>query len=123
MKKTRMRGVLLSIDALFALTIMIILALSINAFSQHQETRLIQLHQMGRDYLVVNYKNHVPFLPDEFIQLTHYNATLNPNTILSSSITAYPELCNPSTGGVPKCLSGQDYVTGDEVDFNAMVSP
>lgn len=48
-----MKAFILTIDALFCLALMLIISTSVFVYSQHQtsDARLVQLNQLGRDYL------------------------------------------------------------------------
>ncbi|MFH1056870.1 MAG: hypothetical protein V1717_03695 [Candidatus Micrarchaeota archaeon] len=106
-----MRAFIFTLDAFFALSLAMLLAVSIAVFSQSHEDQLIQLHQLGRDYLVLTHKQGVSA---DFTPLTGFNSSGVLN--VSSSVIAYPEC------GTPDCLKQQDSV-GETLVFNATVSP
>ena len=122
LKKRGKKGIFLSIDALYALTLAILLGGAVLVFSQAHEPQLIQLHQLGRDYLAVNYKNRVALSESDFITLTGLNSSANPQAKIASSVIAYPELCIDPP--IPQCLQAQD-LTGSSgsktLVFNATV--
>ena len=112
------KSMFLSLDALLALTAVIMLGTAVSVYYQPQDYRLMQLHQLGRDYLSVKYKAGFDF---SFLALTGYNSTAGSSpTQLGVKIIAYPKLCDfPST---PACFTVQDTV-GKPLAYNAVVNP
>ena len=72
MNGKRRKGIFLLIDALFALTLALLISLTVAAFSQSAEPQLLQLHQLGRDFLVLQHKQGVAF---DFAAFTGFNST------------------------------------------------
>ncbi|MEM4254734.1 MAG: hypothetical protein QXR53_00195 [Candidatus Norongarragalinales archaeon] len=118
------RGIFLLIDAFLALTLAILLSLSVAVFSQAHEPMLVQLHQLGRDYLVLQHKQGVSF---DFAGLTGFNSTSRHS--VGSKIVVYPRLCvdPPLPPANPHCFSGQDVFDSrgarKVLVFNTTVSP
>ncbi|GEM_PF-3932704 len=116
------KGLFLLVDALFALTLVLILSLSISVFSQQHEPLLLQFHQLGRDYLVLHHKQGVNF---NLTVLTGFNNTQNARTVVGSKIVVYPKLCVDPP--LPNCFQLQDifdsFARRKPLVFNATVSP
>jgi len=116
-KKKSRKAFLLSSDAFFALTLALVLSLSVAVFSQAPRPHLVQLHQLGRDYLVLTQKQGISF---DFKELTGFNSTTLPSNVVASKIIAYPKLCDSPSS--PACFAQQDTL-GKTLVFNATVSP
>ncbi|MBS3070041.1 hypothetical protein J4220_00865 [Candidatus Micrarchaeota archaeon] len=120
MNGKRRKGIFLLIDALFALTLALLISLTVAAFSQSAEPQLLQLHQLGRDFLVLQHKQGVAF---DFAAFTGFNSTSR--TAIASSVIAYPPLC--ASPGIPDCFVAQDtFEQGGArkaLVFNTTVSP
>lgn len=120
----RRKGFFFSIDAFFALTLAMLLAFSVAAFTQSHQQKLVDLHQLGRDYLVLNYTQGVPITSQQFTSLTRLNSTGGIGTMqVGAKIVSYPSLresCPPNSG--PACFQSQNWAPGVPLVFNATVS-
>ncbi|HLD62426.1 MAG TPA: hypothetical protein VI875_01005 [Candidatus Norongarragalinales archaeon] len=120
LEMNRKKGIFLLIDALFALTLALLISLTVAVFSQSPDSQLVQLHQLGRDFLVLQHKQSVAF---DFSAMTGFNSTSR--TAVSSSVIAYPRLC--ASPGVTDCFASQDVFEAGgarkALVFNTTVSP
>ena len=119
------KGIFLTIDAFYALTIAMLLAGAVLVFSQAHEPQLIQLHQLGRDYLVVQYKHGIPFAQEDFNRLTGLNSSpAEAQVKMASRVIVYPELC--ADPPKPQCFQAQDIADSGGLPkilvYNATVS-
>ena len=114
-----MKAFFLTIDALLALTVVMLLSYAVVVSSTPSSTGLLELHQLGRDFLVLNHAQGLNFDAPAFLQLTGLNSSKTSLANVSSSVVSYPPLCwqGPST-----CFSLQDTV-GKNLVFNVTVTP
>ena len=125
----RMKGFFLIIDALLAFTIVMFLSVGVvSSAEQAYPANLIELHKLGRDYLVLNYKYSAGLTPADFYDKTGFRIVSDsePNRIkVSSRVVVYPQLCQDP--GTPNCFLGQDLVDGagnnKNVENAVLVSP
>ncbi len=134
------RSMFFSLDAFFALTLAMLLAYSVMPYSQHHESQLLQMHQLGRDALVVKYANggNIGMDKPTFEQLTGYSITfsstppLGASTAVGSKIVVYPGPCptgfdDVDENGVPNCFKYPNYDLtynpNPDMVYYALVSP
>ena len=108
-----MKAFFLTIDALLALTLVMLLSYAVVVSSTPSTAGLLEMHQLGRDFLVLTYQQG---LSPDFASLTGFNSSKTPLANVSSSVTAYRFCVNPAP---PDCFSQQD----DFGVFNVTVTP
>ena len=116
----RMKGFFLVIDALLALSLVLILSYAVVASVQDHDTGLLELRQLGRDYLDVQKRG---LDPSAALAASGFKAgEPSPPFSVSASAVVYPE-CDYATTVSCFASSETSGLTAEDVTVAVKISP